>query len=318
MPSSLRFVVFASLSLGAILLPGSSPASPTVVFSTNFDAGLPPQVSAPGAVLEGVQGFAGLGPVGRRFGGNFLHYTSVPILPTTVTVRSLPAHDHLSVKFLLGVIDSWDGTELMQVYVDGGLKFNHWFQLALGDTTDYFPAPAAAILSMGRDLGFSGCCYYNRDRAYDLGVEPALLDIPHTADSVVVTWTISAIAGPAADQWQGGADESWAIDALSLEVSTLNTGVGDLVPARLALIATPNPQRRGSIRFQLSLPTSGPASVELLDLAGRRVASSELQQAGPGRQSVELTIPRQFASGLFLARVRQGRETRTARVIVTD
>jgi len=301
-----------------MLLAGPSVASPTVVFSTNFDAGLPSALSAPGCVLEGVQGYAGLGPAGRQFGGNFLHYTSVPIFPTTLTLRGLPAHDHLSVKFLLGVIDSWDGTELMQVYVDGNRKFNHWFQLATGDTTDYYPAPAGGILSMSTDLGFSGCCYYNRDRAYDLGVEPALLNIPHTADSVIVTWTIGAIAGPAADQWQGGSDESWAIDALSVEVSTLNTGVGDLAAGRLSVIATPNPQPHGAIRLQLSLPASGPAHVELLDLAGRRVAWRDLDAAGADRQLMELAIPRQAASGLFFARLTQGRETRVARVIVTD
>ena len=38
-------------------------------------------------------------------------------------------------KFLLAIIDSWDGTELMQVLVDGSTQFNNSFQLALGDTT---------------------------------------------------------------------------------------------------------------------------------------------------------------------------------------
>ena len=103
-------------------------------------------------------------------------------LPTVVECR-VSGYDQ-SVKFLLGLIDSWDGTELMQISVDGVMKFNHWFQLATGDTTDYFPAPPGAILRMGSNLGFSAGSYYGRDRAYDLGVEPAFLDIPHTADSV--------------------------------------------------------------------------------------------------------------------------------------
>ena len=308
------------LALLAIFLPASAPAaSPTVVYSTDFDSGIPAEFSAPGAVLTGVQGYAGLGPAGRQFGGNFLRYTSVPIYPTTLTLHNLPSHDHLSVKFLLGVIDSWDGTELMQVLVDGSLKFNNWFQLATGDTTSYYPAPAGAILSMGVNLGFSGCCYYNRDRAYDLGVEPAFLDIPHTAESVVVTWTMGAISGPAADQWQGGDDESWAIDAVSVEVSTQTVGVeGDVPAGRLAVCAMPNPMRGGSLRIQLSLPTLGPARVELLDLGGRRVASRDFVAIGAGRQTVELAAPRRMAPGLYFVRVAQGTASKAARVVVTD
>ncbi len=305
------------LLLSAGLLATPALASPVVVFSTQFESGVPPEFSAPGAVLTGVQGFAGLGPAGRQFGGSFLRYTSVPILPTTLTVRNLPPHDRLSVKFLLGLIDSWDGTELMQIRVDDSLRFNHWFQLATGDTTSYHPAPPGAILSMGTNLGFSGCCYYHRDRAYDLGAEPAFLDIPHTADSVVVLWTISAISGPAAAQWQGGDDESWALDAVSVEVSTQTTGVdGDFARGALAVRATPNPAHGGRVRLELSLPGAGPAQVELLDLAGRRVASRALDAAGPGRQAVELSAGAPLAPGLYFARVSRGGVARAARVVV--
>jgi hypothetical protein len=307
-------------ALLAILLPVSASAgSAVVVFSTDFESGLPPEFSAPGSVLQGVQGYAGLGPAGRQFGGNFLRYTSVPIFPTTLTLRNLPSHDHVSVKFLLGLIDSWDGTELMKISVDGALAFDHWFQLALGDTTSYHPAPPGAILSMGTNLGFSGCCYYNRDRAYDLGVEPAFLDIPHTADSLIVLWTIGAISGPAADQWQGGDDESWAIDAVSVEVSTQDVDVeGGLAARRLAVSAMPNPARGGLVKLQLRLPAAGRARVELLDLAGRRVTSRDFEAAAAGQQALDLSTGRRVVPGLYFARVTQGGEARTARVIVTD
>ncbi len=310
--------VFLSLAAFIVLAP-RCPAAPVVVFSTDFDSGLPPEFSAPGAVLDGVQGFAGLGPPGRRFAGSLLHYTSVPIYPTTLTLHNLPPHDHLSVKFLLGIIDSWDGTELMQIYVDGVPKFNHWFQLALGDTTSYFPAPAGAILSMGVELGFSAGGYYNRDRAYDLGVEPAFLDIPHTADSTVVTWTLSAVSGPAASQWQGGADESYAIDAVSVEVSTQNTGVEDGLASRgLRVRGIPNPTRSGALKLEISLPGSGPAHVEIVDLAGRRIASRELRGDAPGTRYVDLSTDRRVAPGLYFARVTQGGRTGAARLVVMD
>lgn len=57
----------------------------------------------------------------------------------------LPAHDHLSVKFLLAVIDSWDGTELMQVLVDGNLVFSNWFQPATGERSRPCGGPWSSI-----------------------------------------------------------------------------------------------------------------------------------------------------------------------------
>jgi len=311
---------FVMLVAALGLLPAAAASSsPTVVFSTGFESGIPPEFSAPGAVLAGVQGYTGLGPAGRQFAGSFLRYTSVPIQPTRLTVRNLPSHDHLSVKFLLGLIDSWDGTELMMISVDDSLRFSHYFQLATGDTTSYFPAPPGAILSMSANLGFSGCCYYHRDRAYDLGVEPAFLDIPHTADSVVVVWTLGAISGPAAAQWQGGDDESWAIDAVSVEVSTQTTGVAaELTAGRLAVAAFPNPARRGALRLDFSLPTAAPATLELLDVTGRRAIAREVGGGAAGRYSIRLAMERDLAPGLYFAKLTQGGVARVSRVVVID
>ena len=303
------------LTLGLVAPAGAA----TTVFSTGFESGLPPEFSAPGSVIEGVQGYSGLGPAGRQFGGVFLRYTSVPLYTTKLTLRGLPAHDHLSVKFLLGLIDSWDGVELMQIRVDGALLFNHWFQLATGDSSDYYPPPPGALLSKGTDLGFSGCCYYNRDRAYDLGAEPAFQDIPHTADSVVVTWDLSAVSGPAADQWQGGSDESWALDGVEVSVSTLNVGVGDSAPASERIFfAAPNPSHDGAATITFALGAAEPARLELVDLAGRTVASRAVGSLGAGVHRVTLDAGRPLAAGVYFARLTTGRVVRTTRVAILD
>ena len=290
----------------------------TTVFSTDFESGLPPEMSAPGSVIEGVQGYAGLGPLGRQFGGVFLRYTSVPLYTTSLTLRGLPTHDHLSVKFLLGVIDSWDGTELMQVRVDGALLFNHWFQLATGDSSDYYPPPPGALLSKGTDLGFSGCCYYNRDRAYDLGADPAFQDIPHTADSVVVTWDLSAVSGPAAQQWQGGSDESWALDGVEVDVSS-TVGVGDVAPPGERLFfAAPNPARDGTAAITFALGSAEPATLALVDLAGRTVASRAVGSLGAGVHHVTLDAGRRLSAGVYFARLTTARGIRTTRIAILD
>ena len=304
-------LLVAGISLGR----GGPAAAGTTVFSTDFESGVPPEFSAPGAFLDGVQGYAGLGPPGRQFGGQFLHYVSLTIEPTTLTVRGLPPHDHLSVKFLMGIIDSWDGVELMQISVDNQLLFNHWFQLATGDSSDYYPPPPGALLSKGTDLGWSGCCYYNRDRAYDLGVEPAFQDIPHTADSVTVTWTIGAISGPAADQWQGGADESWAIDDVSIEVSTLNAGVGP-APQDRVFFASPNPSLDGSAAVTFGLHAGELATLELLDPSGRRLETRVVGAPGAGVHSVVFGADRRLPTGIYFVKLTAGRDVRTTRVAV--
>lgn len=205
-------------------------AAATVVFSTDFESGLPAELSAPGAAIEAVQGWAGLGTGGYVFAGSFLRYTSLPLLDTQLTLTGLPTHDAIDLSVMLAVIDSWDGTELLEILVDGDVVFSHWFQLATGDTSGY-AAPPGALLSSGTNLGFTNGTWYGRDRAYDLSADPAFAGIPHTADSVTITWRLGAVSGPAADQWQGGSDESWAIDNVIVAVSSASVAAPEPVHA---------------------------------------------------------------------------------------
>ena len=207
-------VLFTLVLFGWVHVP---PGGAAEVFSTDFESGLPPEFSAPGAAIEPVQGYAGLGPDDRAFSGNFLRYTATDLVDTQLVLTDLPPHDSLTIGFLLAVIDSWDGTEVLEVSVDGATLFSHTFDLATTDTSSYV-APTDGLLFSGADLGFTGGTFHDHDRAYDLSVEPAFIAIPHTADSVTITWGVSATVGGGAPSWQGGADESWAIDTLTVEV----------------------------------------------------------------------------------------------------
>ena len=101
----LGVLVAGTIAAFMCLMSGMPCAADTTVFSTDFESGLPAQFSAPGSVIQGVQGYAGLGPSGNQFSGSFLRYTSVPLFDTQLSLTGLPAHDHLSLKFLLAVID---------------------------------------------------------------------------------------------------------------------------------------------------------------------------------------------------------------------
>ncbi len=287
----------------------------TTVFSTDFESGIPTAITAPASVLAGVQGWAGLGPTGRKFAGSFLRHTAVAIPPTTLTLRNLPAHQSIDIDFLLAFIDSWDGTELFMVRVDGALLFSHWFQLATGDGSSYV-APPGGLLSSGRQLGFSNGSYYSRDRAYDMGVDSVFHGIPHTADSVVVTWSLGAVAGPAASQWQGGDDESWAIDGITVRVNNASLAVGDPPRPALALAAFPNPSRGGQASLRFSLATSASAWLELLDVSGRQIFTRDVTSFGVGSHTLSLADGPRLAPGIYLVNMRQGGVQKSARMVV--
>jgi len=194
----------------------ASDAVTSEVFFTDFESGLPSQMSAPGASVQGTQGYAGLSnPTNPT---NTLRYDSTSIQPTTLTLSGLPAHSAVTIEMLLSVIDSWDNTEILEIRLDGQLLFSHQWQIATGDSSSYMPPPGG-LLSSGTNLGFNSGGFHNRDRAYDLSIDPIFENIPHSSSTLTLEFTIgSATAGPAAANWQGGDDESWAIDNLSVSV----------------------------------------------------------------------------------------------------
>ncbi len=313
-----RSVLVAIFLLSALTVSGRVAASTTQVFSTDFESGYPAEFTAHlGSGLEGVQGYAGLGPTGNQFGGNFLRYTEVTLHPTTLVLTGLPAHDHVDLDFLLAVIDSWDGTELFQVRVDDVLLFSHLFQLATGDTSDYI-APVGGLLSRGVDLGFSGCCYYNRDRAYNMAVEPVFHAIAHTASTLTVEWSIGAVSGPAAAQWQGGSDESWGIDNVRVSVTDATSDVGPRgADSGLGLgAARPNPSRSGALAISFVLASARAATLEVLDVMGRRVFARDVGVLGAGAHTLDVGRELGLAPGIYRLRLTQGNESREARAVV--
>jgi hypothetical protein len=61
--------------------------------------------------------------------------------------------------------------------------------------------------------------------------------------------------------------------------------------------------RPGTVRVLLTLPRSGAASLDLIDLGGRRVGSLALANPGEGEHAVELG--EHLAAGMYFVRVRQ-------------
>ncbi len=87
--------------------------------------------------------------------------------------------------------------------------------------------------------------------------------------------------------------------------------------ARFALHgARPNPSA-GPLVIALSLIGRGPARIELLDLAGRRLLARELSDLGPGEHVLRPWEGASPAPGLYLLRLSEGERSATAKVLLT-
>ena len=67
--------------------------------------------------------------------------------------------------------------------------------------------------------------------------------------------------------------------------------------------ASPNPSVSGRLTVALSLPRRMPGRLDLIDVAGRRVATRDLSSLAPGRQSVALGEGVSLAPGVYVIRL---------------
>jgi hypothetical protein len=94
-------------------------------------------------------------------------------------------------------------------------------------------------------------------------------------------------------------------------------GVGE-APLAFALGRVSNPSPDGLVRVSFTLPAAGAATLELLDVGGRRVAAREVGALGAGAHKVALAGERRLAAGVYFVRLTQGAKRATARVTILD
>jgi hypothetical protein len=85
-------------------------------------------------------------------------------------------------------------------------------------------------------------------------------------------------------------------------------------PPELALKSVRPSPSRGVVAAEFALPDGSAARLELIDIAGRRIAQREVGSLGPGWHSVELH--RGLAAGVYMVRLTQGGSARTTKVAV--
>ena len=125
----------------------------------------------------------------------------------------------------------------------------------------------------------------------------------------MLTWTDTAVTPGARYAYRLAWDEGGTTRA------TPATWVEVPAAPRFALAgARPNPATGGALHVSFSLPSAAPATLELLDVSGRRLREQEVGAAGS--QVVNLGAGLRLEPGLYLVRLTQEGRTLTARVTV--
>jgi hypothetical protein len=231
-------------ALAMLLAVPSAHAGSVPVFTDDFDSGISARFSGI-TTIEPTQGFIGTGNGANVFSGNFLRNasggnpTGAPGSPTVLTLTDLPTHTSIDLKFLLAIIDTWDGSDpasgafqpdYFNVRVDGTTIFSESIDhevLAVGTYGN--PAPGVLIAWGNR---FEARPSQN-DIGFDMGLEPVFSAIPHSAGTLVVEWFADGAGWQGNFGPEGAPDESWAID----NVAVVLNGVEPVPePATFALL----------------------------------------------------------------------------------
>jgi hypothetical protein len=100
------------------------------------------------------------------------------------------------------------------------------------------------------------------------------------------------------------------------ELATGRVALEAPIPARLALrVRGPQPVA-GALELELSLRSTAPARLDVMDLAGRSLASRDLAGLGPGTVMLRLDPAVRLAPGLYWLRLTQNGERVNARAVV--
>lgn len=179
----------------------ASPATAATLYSETFESGPPANILGGGGITS-VQGYEGQTGISGNFWRNSTNGN--PATATTVSLTGLAAHSEITLGFSLAMIDTWDsvtnppfGPDFFNVTADGVSVLSYSWDDVNGYLT---PVPSSVVETFAAaDYGF--------DSTLDYG-GAILVSFSHSGATLDLSFFASG-AG-----WQGGGDESWAIDSL--------------------------------------------------------------------------------------------------------
>lgn len=109
--------------------------------------------------------------------------------------------------------------------------------------------------------------------------------------------------------------EAMATKTLLFNLITAVEGPDGAAPALGLRAVRPNPGERVAVSF--SLPIEAPATLEFIDVQGRRIFSREVGSMGAGSHEITLETGRRLPSGVYIVRLTQGARFVTTKATVT-
>lgn len=209
--------------------------SGAIVFTTDFESGVPPEVAGAGG-LASVAGFPAAVGLGSSAWQN--DSTGNPAPRTAISLTGLAPHTKLRIDFDFIAFDSWDGTDPTWGPDYLGLLIG---PSSLHSSATNFPANISSFTHSGplnvAGIGrtFSDGSSHGGNPSWADSVWHILYDIPHAGSDVVLSFYAYG-AG-----WQGDGDESFGLDNIVVQtdgavpepatLALLGTGLAGLVPA---------------------------------------------------------------------------------------
>jgi hypothetical protein len=206
----------------AALAPTNLEAASQPLFFENFDGGGFVMAPVSGGFTgythtQSVEGFSGLGTGTNVVSGLYLHndtgdnFTNSPSLKSTIQLSGLPAHTGIELKFLLAIIDTWDGNvgDFFHVDVDGTSVFKETFYNGGSSQPQSYNPPLGVAIERNVNRAVEGWL----DSLYNMGLDTQHFGmIPHTASTLRIDFYAD---GP---NWNRPANESWAIDNVAVNL----------------------------------------------------------------------------------------------------
>jgi hypothetical protein len=166
---------------------------------------------------------------GKSWSNNYFYNASTgnPATMSTLTLSNLGAHTHVSIDMMLGFLNSWDSSngspapDYLDIYIDGNLAYKLTTVTAGGNVNDH--GGGTQVVDNGQ---IDGSQFYSDDLV-DMSTA-SFLSFAHTSSTLTLSFQASG-AG-----WQGGTDEFWGVDSLS--ISTRGGGNPVPEPATWALV----------------------------------------------------------------------------------
>ena len=248
-PRNGRIKLACASAIAASLATLAAPASAaSLLYSNDFD-GLP--TLAPGVTAGGFKN--GSLEAANTFGswtGNYFANRSMgdPATASVLTLSNLPAHSAVNISFILGFLESWDSSypspwspDYLKIKVDGSTILD---LLTISGAVNY---GGGTILA---EYVQANAQTYFSDTLINTAPSPALLSIPNSAS------TLSLSINAYGAGWQGGTDEAWGLDALTITYEP--AGSPNPVPGPLpllGLITTFKISRKIRRRLTLAAPS---------------------------------------------------------------